>query len=264
MAEVPPYLLERSRARRAALGLGAEGDTGAAVAGNPAPVPAGGVSPAVPVGAAATTTDAGVAAGGSGRGAKAGAPTPYIAPPPRGSSVAKIGSVFFLLAVPLWAVFMFNAYATQRSLVQSPAEIGAAIYASSNCVTCHLSNGAGKEGGGVGRPLYNGNAEKTFPDPLQQVAFVKHGSCGVGTPYGNPNREGGQHKAIGGMPAFASTLTDQEILYVIQYERSVLSNKPYPADLLAKAGEAPNPARIPAVGAPTTTIAPVATDKICG
>lgn len=262
MAEVPPHLLERSRARRAALGLGTDGEA-------TTPTPAAAAAPSAPAEAGAGVTQAAAVpaqspAAGSGRGTKGGTPTTYVAPPPRGSSVARMGSVFFLLAVPLWAVFMFNAYATQKSLVKTPADIGAAIYVSSNCVTCHLSNGAGKEGGAVGRPLYNGNAEKTFPDPLEQVAFVKHGSCGTGTPYGNPNREGGQHKALGGMPAFASSLTDEQILYVVQYERSVLSNKPYPADLFAKAGEAPNTARVPLPNAPTTTIKPVAIDKICG
>ena len=251
MAEVPPHLLDRSRARRAALGLGTEGgDSAAATA--PTPVVAAGPAAVAPARIAAPV-------------ASAPAEPVSIAPPvPKGSSLAKLGSVFFLIATPIWALFMFNSFNVPKSLVQTPAEIGQTLYTTNNCVTCHLANGAGKEGGGVGRPLYNGNAELTFPDPLQQVAFVKHGSCAVGTPYGNPKRAGGQHQALGNMPAFDGVLTDEQILYVISYERSVLSGKDFPTDLYAKAGEQPNPSRVLAPGAPATTIAPVLTDKVCG
>ena len=66
------------------------------------------------------------------------------------------------------------------------------------------------------------------------------------------------------MPAFAGVLTDEQILYVISYERSALSGKDFPTDLYAKAGARPDPARVPAPGAPATTIAPVSTDTVCG
>ena len=255
MAEVPPHLLDRSRARRAALGLGTEGGEGSAegaTATAPTPVVAAGPAAVAPVRSAAAAPSA-------------PAEPVYIAPPvPKGSSLAKLGSVFFLIATPIWALFMFNSFNVPKSLIQTPAEIGQTLYSTNNCVTCHLANGAGKEGGGVGRPLYNGNAELTFPDPLEQVAFVKHGSCATGTPYGNPTRAGGQHQAIGNMPSFDGVLTDEQILYVVAYERSVLSGKDFPTDLYAKVGEQPNPARVLAPGAPATTIAPVSIDKVCG
>ena len=258
MAEVPPHLLDRSRARRAALGLGSGGEDGSGD---------GAAAPAAASTAVAAATPAAAAAP-----ARAAAPAPsvpaepvYIAPPiPKGTALAKLGSVFFLIATPIWALFMFNSFTVPKSSVKTPAEIGAALYTSANCATCHLPNGAGKEAGGVGRPLYNGNAELTFPDPLEQVAFVKHGSCPVGTPYGDPKRAGGQHQSQGNMPAFDGVLTDEQILYVVAYERSVLSGKDFPTDIFAKVGEQPDPARVLAPGAPATTIAPVATDTVCG
>lgn len=259
MAEVPPHLLDRSRARRAALGLGSGGEDGSGEGGAP---PAAAPTAVV----AATPGDVAPARAAAASAAPSAPVEPvYIAPPiPKGTGLAKMGSVFFLIATPIWALFMFNSFTVPKSLVKTPAQIGQELYTSANCATCHLANGAGKEAGGVGRPLYNGNAELTFPDPLAQVAFVKHGSCPVGAPYGNPKRPGGQHQALGNMPAFAGVLTDEQILYVVSYERSALSGKDFPTDLYAKAGASPDPARVLAPGAPATTIAPVSTDTVCG
>jgi mono/diheme cytochrome c family protein len=257
VAEVPPHLLDRSRSRRAALGLGSAGEGGsaegaAAPAATPAAVVSAGPAAVTPSRAAAAPTPTAPAE-----------PAPVVPAVPRGTTLAKMGSVFFLIATPVWALFMFNSFTVPKSTTQTPAQLGAELY-SANCVSCHLSNGAGKEGGGVGRPLYNGSVEQTFPDPLAQVAFVKHGSCPVGTPYGDPKRAGGQHQAIGNMPAFDGVLTDEQILNVVAYERSALSGRDFPTDLYAKAGEQPDPARVLAPGAPATTIAPVSTEKVCG
>ena len=241
MAEIPQHLLDKAKARRAAL----------------AGAPIEDASPAVPAAVAATpapaaSAPAAVSSGGGGARTPAGpaAGIPATPPPPRGTSLAKMGSVFMLVAVPLWAIFMFNSFATPYSKTLSAEKQGAAIYAA-NCISCHLSNGAGWDAGGIGRALYNGQVEKTFPNPLDQLAFVKHGSCTAGNPYGNAKREGGQHVAQqkGLMPAFNGVLTDQQILYVVQYERSILRDGGiWPADLLASVGEAPDPARIPAPG----------------
>ena len=254
MAEVPPHLLDRSRARRAALGLESGADalaSGGAVA--PAPTPL----------KAAPSAEVAIPKAAAPAAAAATAVLEPVLAAPRGLMMAKMGSVFFLIAMPIWALFMVNSFTTPKSLTLTPADLGASIFAA-NCTTCHLSNGAGKDGGGIGRPLWHGQAELTFADPVAQLAFVKHGSCGVGVAYGEANREGGQHKSIGGMPAFTGVLTDEEILDVISYERSVLSGKDFPTDLFAKVGASPDPARVLAPGAPATTIAPVSTDAVCG
>ncbi len=257
MAEVPPHLLERSRSRRAALGGGspdAAPTPAAAVSDNAANVPA--VVAATPAKTAAAAPAAVAAA------AEVAVPKP-----PRGSMFAKIGSAFFLTVTPIWALFMFNAFTTEKSSFLSPEAQGAAIYAA-NCASCHLAGGEGSDKGGVGRPLYNGQAELTFPDPMAQVAFVAHGSCAAGTAYGDPAREGGQHKAKGGMPNFGATLTPDQILYVVAYERSRLSGKDYPEDLYAKVGETADAARVAAPGTLPATIEAlglkVETDTVCG
>jgi mono/diheme cytochrome c family protein len=227
MADIPKHLLERAAARRAALS-GAEA---------PTPTPAEAAVPAV-------ATDAPVAAVASGGGAGAvvppAAPAPIAAPPPppRGLGFARIGSVFMLVALPVWLFFMFNTFSVPGASADSPEAVGARLY-TANCIACHGANGSGSDGGLAGRPLYNGEVDKTFPDPLAQFAFVRHGSCGVGVPYGNPKREGGQHQAKGNMPNFAAgTLSDAELLAVLNYERHVLAGEAYPVNPLVKAGEA--------------------------
>ena len=254
MAEVPQHLLDKAKARRAALS-GAPVDESSA-----SNVPA--VKEAAPVAKAAPTPSAG--GGGLTPPPSGPAVVPTAPPPPRGTGFAKMGSVFMLVAVPLWAIFMFNSFATPFSRTLTPEKQGETIYAN-NCASCHLANGAGWDSGGIGRALWNGEADKTFPSPLEQLAFVKHGSCGVGAPYGNPKREGGQHisQQKGLMPAFDGVLTDLEILYVVQYERSILRDGgAWPEDLLAPVGEPANPANIPAPGQ-TLVLPTVETDKVC-
>lgn len=255
MAEVPQHLLDKAKARRAAL-------AGAPIEDNVPAVPAAAASSAAAVTSATPPASGG---GGAKPPAASRAAVPSAPPPPRGTGFAKMGSVFLLVAVPLWALFMFNSFATPFSRTITPDKEGEALYAA-NCASCHLGNGAGWDAGGIGRALYNGEAEKTFPNPLDQVAFVKRGSCGAGAPYGNPKREGGQHisQQKGLMPAFTGVLTDLEILYVVQYERSILRSQGagWPEDLLASVGEAPDPARIPAPGQPVE-LGEVATANIC-
>ena len=79
---------------------------------------------------------------------------------------------------------------------------------------------------------------------------MKHGSCAIGKPYGDPNRPGGQHigQQVGVMPNFAN-LSDKDIMYIVAYERSILSVKPeraFPLNVLAKEGaKAPDDAATP-------------------
>lgn len=223
MAEVPPHLLERSRSRRAALGLG--GDD--AVAAVPAVVTTATAAPASAVAALAT--------GG-------GAPPPPTPPKavrphrPRRPAIPRF-ALPMLLLLPVWAISYVSVFAAQKEKLVGPEAVGTAVY-SVNCSRCHQPDGSGSDSGGVGRPLWKGEAEKTFVSDAEQIAFVKRGSYAVGTPYGNPKREGGQHQAKGGMPKWEGALTDDEIKAVIEYERSVLQGKPFPVDTVAP-GAAP-------------------------
>lgn len=259
MADIPKHLLERAAARRAAL------------SGETAPAPTASTDDGAALPAIVAPVSVVAATGGSG----AGAPPPVAsvpsipAPPPvpKGSGFARIGSIVTLVSLPIWLFFMFNTFTEQGAAADSPEATGARLYAA-NCVACHGANGAGSAEGLIGRPLYNGEVDKTFPDPLDQLAFVRHGSCGVGVSYGNPKRDGGQHVAKGAMPAFATaTLSDTELLAVLNYERHVLAGETYPANELVKVGE-PEATRnsiVPAADMATALKAvKITTDDVCG
>jgi cytochrome c553 len=256
VAEVPQRLLDMSKARRALL------------AGKPAPeatAPAASTEVAVAASAATPATKA-APAGGGGSGA-ASSPYPVIpASPlaPKGFRFAKMGSVFLLTVTPIWALFMFSAWAKPHVKGDTPPRVGAAVFA--QCGACHGANGAGTDAGGIGRPLWNKQVEKTFPDPIDQMAFIWHGSCELGTPYGDPKREGGQHASKGGMPAFKGSLTATQLLYAVTYERASLSGGDWPTDLFAKVGEKPDDARAakPIEEAALLKQVEEAAAKICG
>jgi hypothetical protein len=236
VAEVPKHLLEKAAARRAALS-GAPAPVQAAEADAPSGVTSTDVVAAGSTSAVAAASTA-PAVGGGGGGSKSLPPVPSGPPPlPKGSRFATVGSVFMLVAIPIWALFMFNAWATPISRTLTPEKIGENTFA--QCTSCHNANGSGWDGGGVGRPLWNGNAEQTFLDPLDQMAFVYGGSCPKGEPYGDPKRAGGQHKGQqkGAMGNWVS-LTPTEIAYVVTYERALLKKDGiWPEDIFAKVGE---------------------------
>lgn len=223
MTEVPDYLLQRSRDRRAALGLEA-GEAGSA-----APVPA------------ATSAAAAVPA------AAAAAPVPATAPAPKAEPVkpdnpmvvaaktrkkVPVWMAPVLLFTPVWMLMWFGTLEEPAREAEGPLAVGGEVYAVS-CASCHGGGG----GGGAGRVLNGGEVLKTFPitedEPTfyvaEQVWWIFAGSPAAGTPYGDPNREGGQH-ASGSyngnpMPGFAS-LTPEEIVSVTLYERVTHGGEP--------------------------------------
>ncbi len=81
----------------------------------------------------------------------------------------------------------------------------------------------------------------TFPDPQDHIDWVREGSAlvGDGNPYGDPERPGGQHIAgeTAGrlMPPFGESLSEEEIVAVVRYEREILSGELEP--VLAEGGE---------------------------
>ncbi len=211
MTEVPEHLLKRSRDRRNAL-EGGGGDTASA------PVPA----------AASETESAPVATAA----APAAAATPAVVepPPPYVEAALRrkripIWVMPVLAFLPLWAVIYIGGLSPASTGEPSQLDTGRAIYAT-NCASCHGANG----GGGVGRPMNDGNLVKTFPDITGQLEFVWIGSNGTGpagTPYGDPAREGGQHTTMSWngnpMPNFDKALKQAQLLAVVRYEWEVLS-----------------------------------------
>jgi len=210
VTEVPEHLLKRSKDRRTSL----DGGTPAADA-----APAAESAPVEKATAAAAAAPAAVA--------PAAAPEPV---PPYVEAAIKRKKIPFwampvLAFLPLWAVIYIGGLSPASSGEPSQLATGATIFAA-NCAGCHGAGG----GGGVGRVMTDGALVATFPDILGQLEFVWIGSNGTGpagTPYGDPAREGGQHKTLSyngnPMPNFDKSLSQAELLAVVRYEWETLS-----------------------------------------
>lgn len=209
MTEVPDYLLQRSRERRAALGLDTGGDAGAA---SPAPVPVESAAPAAAAAAVPATTEP-----GGGEIEKVEPPAP-VAPWVEAANNRKKVPVWMApvaIFIPLWAFMVFGTLEEPTREAEGPIAAGGEVYA--NCASCHGAGG----GGGTGYPLNDGEVIRTFPNVSDHVAWVVNGSPAAGVAYGNPDRPGGQRISgtFGGpMPNFQS-LSPTEIMEVVLYER---------------------------------------------
>jgi mono/diheme cytochrome c family protein len=221
LTEVPEHLLARSRARRAALGLGG-GDAG----GDAAPAASSGSEPSgTEVVAASSAAPAPAAASVPAEVPKAPEPMPpYVEAAVRRKKIP-VWALPVLAFLPIWGVLYAQSLTKPELATVSQLDAGAATFAD-KCASCHGSTG----GGGVGRQLSDGEVLKTFPNIEQQMEFVKLGDAGfLGVGYGDPNRPGGQH--IGGsfgsarMPTFGDALSDTELLEVVRYERETLSGE---------------------------------------
>lgn len=227
MTEVPEHLLERSRQRRAALGLGG-GDAA------PAAAPDDSASAATPAAAPATTAAAAPAAAPAPAAPAAPEPVPpYVEAALRRKKVP-VWALPVIALLPLWAFLYVGSLSEPEVEVEGQLALGETVYA--QCAGCHGAGG----GGGAGRQLSNGEVLATFPTIDGQLEFVAVGTAGFqGKPYGNPDRAGGQHigGSYGNMPAFIGTLTPEELLAVIRHERETLGGEMVPADQIGPDGE---------------------------
>lgn len=223
VTEIPEHLLKRSQARKG----------GAADAG-------GAASPAPTGEAAGTAVEPAAKAAPAKKAAAPVAKAPEPVPPYVEASLKRkripLWAMPVLALLPLWAIIYAVTLTSAGEKKLPQLEIGAEVY-TARCASCHSADGAGA----VGRPFKDGEIIKTFPNIEEQLEFVWIGSTGIGgegTPYGDPERPGGQHKTLSfngtPMPAFSSVLTQEELLAVVRYEREVLG------------GEVPDPARIAA------------------
>lgn len=193
MANIPEHLLARSKAKRAAL-------SGETVDTPKESTPK--VESAKPEATLAATVEEVKASGPVRVLPKAPKRVPWFAWPVIG----------FL---PIWAIMFAGTFASRE---QTKVLTGEEIYLK-YCAGCHAANGSG----GTGPKLAGGEAVKTFPDEADHIEWIKTGSAPFrGKQYGDPNREGGAHTSTGGMPAFASQLSDEEIQLVTTYEREDL------------------------------------------
>jgi mono/diheme cytochrome c family protein len=233
VTEVPEYLFERSRQRRVALGLLEDDGGGGAVVSDSADSGSSGVS--------SGPSSADVIAA-----AKADAkleqvthteiePEWVTAANTRTKIPMWVLPIMFFL--PLWAFVYVKMTEPPPEPVTAMTE-GAATYAA-QCASCHGGNGAGSEGGGVGRPLYNGEVLLTFPKlDAEMMLWLTVGSegIGIGNPYGATDRPGGAHisgETGANMPGFGGVLTEYKIYSVARYIREVLSGESLSEDQIA-------------------------------
>jgi mono/diheme cytochrome c family protein len=230
VTQVPEYLLERSRARRAALGLGGDAPTtsgdGGDGDGGASGDSGGGGGTATATATAPARTEAQASAP-----AQAPAPSAPAAPAPPAAPLPdyvrdpgpKSGIPYWmmpvLLMLPLWGIVYLGAFGTVQQQELTGMALGAQVYQRS-CQSCHGPRGEGA----VGPKLAGGEAKATFPNEAEHIAWIESGSgTKKGQPYGDANRPGGQKIATsGGMPGFAGQLRPNEIAAVVLYEREGL------------------------------------------
>jgi len=223
LTEIPEHLLQRSRERRAALGLGGD-----------APAPASGGEAASPAPAAAAATPA------TGGGAQPPAtPTPAAPaeakPEPPKPVPQYVQAAYRRRRIPYWAMPVLAAlplwgYVYVRTLSpppveNDPVELGGELY-SANCSRCHGGTGGGVPGGAP--QLSDGAVQKTWGDYRDHMMWVRLGEADwPGAVFGDNDTDKQTNGGV--MPGFAN-LTDQELAQVVLYERRVLSDEEAPAE----------------------------------
>jgi mono/diheme cytochrome c family protein len=209
LTEVPEHLLQRSRARRAALGLG--GDEGGA------PVPAATpTETAAPAAAAAAATPAPVV--------EPEPEVPAIVPPYIEAAKRRKKMPFWAVPVvaftPIWVLIFALTLDKPTSKVPGPLAQGAATY--QTCAACHGSDG----GGGVGPQLSGGAVTTTFHNFADHLYWVMEGSDGFKsqglTTYGDDKKP-----IKGGMPTWGTSLSAEQLIGVVRYEREKLSGETF-------------------------------------
>jgi mono/diheme cytochrome c family protein len=214
LTEIPEHLLQRSRERRAALGLGG-GEAGASSGeATPAATPAS-TTPATP----ATTTPAPAPA------APVEAPPEPPRPDPVHVRAAKqrrrvpYWAMPVLAAVPLWGYVFFRTL-DPPPVENDPLVLGEEVYVT--CAGCHGGSGQGASG----PALADGAVLETFPDYRDHMMWVRIGSQDwPAATYGANGAPTGEQGTMPGHPG----LDDQGLAQVVLYERQALSGED-PAD----------------------------------
>ncbi|MFQ5557721.1 MAG: c-type cytochrome [Acidimicrobiales bacterium] len=211
MTEIPEHLLARSRERRAAMG-GSEG------------APGGPAEPSAPV-PASTAEATGPAPGAAAVPAVPDEPaTPEPVAPYVQAALTRKKMPYWIVPVlvvlPIWGIFYVGTLERRAEQAAGLLAEGEEVY-SSSCAACHGANGQG----GVGYKLDDGEVLLTFPDTIEgaaaQIAWVADGSPSSPSGYGSSDRPGGQRVSTSGMPGWGASLTAEELLAVVHYERVV-------------------------------------------
>ena len=218
MVEVPEYLLERSRERRAELTDTAPSDDASAAAADApssaaaAPAPA----PAAPV-----------------RIPEAAPPPPPEPDPPYVQAAHQrkrmpYWAASVMVFLPVWAIFYVGMLEPPSTDELVLIDNGAAVY--STCASCHGADGSGSA---TGRQLNDGELLLTFGSApgfdglAHHLSWVYLGTAGTKRlgldRYGNPDRPDGQREVdsfASGMSGF-SNLSLEDLVSVVYYERVV-------------------------------------------
>lgn len=254
MIEVPEYLLERSRQRRAELTgkTSAGADSGGAQVGaqsgggvggaSAAGSGAGGVASSVGADGSAQTANAAQSAttGSAARGGNAGVgyssasalfakaepqkPDPPYVKAAKSRKKMPAWATAMVMCLPIWAVFYVGMLEPPSTDELVLAVNGAEVYGT--CASCHGVDGSGMA---TGRQLNNGEVLLTFPANnqglAQQISWVYLGTSGTQglgfETYGDTDRPGGARQLgsyANGMSGF-SNLSLADLASVVYYER---------------------------------------------
>lgn len=153
-------------------------------------------------------------------------PTPPWVEAAQSRKKIPVWAVPVLALLPIWAV-VYALTLDPPTDAAGPLTVGAEVYSGKGCSGCH-----GASGGGSGNiPALTGdpNVAAVFPKPADQVAWVNLGSAGW-LAAGKTELPNG--KAVnGGMPAWATSLTPEELMSVILHERAVYGGEAFDAAL---------------------------------
>ena len=216
LTEVPDFLLQRSKARRALLA----GDAAGAAAAGAAASAGGEVEASTSAAAAETANAAPVVA----TPVKVAPVPPWVQESQRRPKIP-IWASSVLAILPLWALVYALTLDPATPKTLGPVAEGTVVF--SKCASCH-----GAAGGGNNGPAFtNGAVIRTFPKPADHVRWVILGTSGfidkkIPT-YGAENKP---VEASKNMPAWGVALTPTELLSVVRYEREKFGGEKYNAE----------------------------------
>jgi cytochrome c553 len=187
----------------------------------------GDAAPATEASAPATTADAAPAVAAAVPAAAAAPAAPAVPDPvapwveaAQSRRKIPVWAVAVLVMLPLWAVIYALTLDPPTPTEPGPLELGAETYAGKGCSGCH---GAGGAGAGAVPGL--ATTAEDFAQPASMVAWVALGSAGyqaAGIDEYAPGKP-----VNGGMPAWADSLTAEELMSVVLHERTVYGGETF-------------------------------------
>lgn len=226
LTEIPEHLLARTKSRRSTLG---GGDADAASSDSPAS--SGSAAPAAKASAAPAGKEPTADFKTKAKERPAAKPQPpHIAAATKRKRIP-VWAVPVLVFLPIWAVIYIGTLSPTGGGGVTALEMGSEVFTANGCGGCHGATG----GGGVGPAFSSGAIVETFPNPADQIQWIRLGSEGWKTE--NGDTYGAQPKPVaGGMPSFSS-LTTQDLMVVVRHVRENLGGETFDPELWRTAVE---------------------------